>query len=136
MKRVYKCEFCDEVSEDKAQIIEHEKECGYNPKNTIDDEVIIKLSRIKYSVDEAITYILLTDYNDKLNYFYEECDRATSSNCVASIYQKKDDIKGLISRAKRIYREELKWFLKITQRDKPEFIDAIRTYIKEPEFRI
>lgn len=136
MKQVYKCEFCDEVSEDKAQIIEHEKECGHNPKNKINDEIIKKLSRIKTSVEDAILHVLLTDYNNKLDYFYDECDRATNKNCVASIYEQKDEIQYLISRAKSIDKKELNWFLDITKRDKPEFIDAIRTYIKEPEFRV
>ena len=45
MKRVYKCEFCDEISEKESEILEHEKICGYNPKNEINDEVVLKLSR-------------------------------------------------------------------------------------------
>lgn len=136
MEQVYKCEFCDEISKNKAEIEKHEKECGYNPKNKINDEIIKKLSRVKESVEDAIMYVILTDYNNKLDYFYDECDRATNKNCVASIYEQKDEIQYLISRAKRIEKEEIKRFLKITKRDKPEFIEAIRTYIKEPEYRI
>lgn len=136
MEQVYKCEFCDETSKNKAEMEKHEKECGYNPKNEINDEIIKKLSRIKKSVEDATMYVLLTDYNNKLDYFYDECDRATRKNCVASIYEQKDEIQYLISSAKRIEKEELKWFLKITKRDKPEFIEAIRTYIRESECRI
>lgn len=136
MKQVYKCEFCDEISNNKAEMEKHEKECGYNPKNEINDEVVKKLSRIKSSIEEATIYILLTDYENKLDYFYDECDRATTRNCVASIYEQKNEIQYLISRAKRIKKEGLKYFLGITKRDKPEFIEAIRTYIKEPECRV
>lgn len=136
MKKVYKCEFCDEVSEYEKQIIEHEKICGYNPKNKIDNEVIKKLSSIRNSFEDAIIYILLTDYKNDLEFFYDEYERATETNCIASIYEEKERIQYLISRAKNIEKQELKWFLDITKRDKPEFINAIRTYIEMPEFRI
>lgn len=136
MKQVFKCEYCEEISENKTEIEEHEKQCGYNPKNEIDNKTILKLSGIPESVEDAIIYVLLADYKKDLNYFFDEFDRATSRNCVASIYKKKSYIKGIISRAKGIEKEEFKWFMNITQRDKPEFIEAIRTYIKEPEFRV
>lgn len=136
MKQVYKCEFCKEISENKKEILNHENICGSNPINTISDEIITKFSRIEKSVEDAMTYVLLSDYKEKLNYFYDEYDRATKTNCLGSIYEQSGKIKGLISRAKRIERNEFKWFMNITQRDKPEFIDAIRTYIREREFRI
>lgn len=136
MKQVYKCEYCEEISEQKIKIEEHENKCGSNPKNRIDDEIILKLSRIKESIDDAITYVLLADYQDKLGYFYTEFDRATETNCLASIYEQKKEIIGLICRAKRIKRSEFKWFMNITERDKPEFIETIRTYIREPECRV
>ena len=72
MKIVYKCEYCDEINENKNEIKNHELKCGYNPKNQIDDEIILKLSRINESVEYAIRYILLKDYEDKLDYFYDE----------------------------------------------------------------
>lgn len=136
MKQVYKCEFCKEISENKKEILSHENICGSNPINTISDEIITKFSRIEKSVEDAMIYVFLSDYKDKLNYFYTEYDRATETNCLGSIYEQSGKIKGLISRAKRIERNEFKWFMNITQRDKPEFIDAIRTYIREREFRI
>ena len=58
MKQVYKCEYCDEISENKLEIQEHEKICGRNPKNKIDDEIILKLSRLNNHVIESLIYIL------------------------------------------------------------------------------
>lgn len=50
--------------------------------------------------------------------------------------EEKKAIEYLISRAKNIEKQELKLFLDITKRDKSEFIEAIKTYIREREFRI
>ena len=44
MKIVYKCEYCDEINENENEIKKHELKCGYNPKNQINDDIILKLS--------------------------------------------------------------------------------------------
>lgn len=137
MKQVYKCEFCDEISKNKIKIQEHEKICGYNPKNKIDNEIVLKISRLYEHVEESLIYILLSEYGKKIDFYIDEFDRATKTNCPASIYENKDELCSILSRAKRIEREsDFKWFMEITKRDNPELIQAIKTYLKEPEFRV
>ena len=136
MKIFYKCEYCDEINENENEIKIHELKCGYNPKNQINDDIILKLSRINEAVEYAIRYILLKDYEDKLDYFYDEFNRATSDNCACSIYNQSRNMKSLIRRTQNIDKKEIDWFFGIVERDNKEFIDAIRTFIKLPQFRI
>lgn len=137
MKAVYKCEYCDKWEETQELIKSHEEICGYNPKNEITDEMVLKLSRVYEHIYDSLIYILTEDYDTKLDFYSDEFERATKNNCPASIYENKEEIGNLIYRSKNIQREsDFNWFKKITKRDNPELIQAIRTYFKYPEYRV
>lgn len=137
MKIVYECEFCDETSEDKEKILLHEKSCGSNPKNKIKDETVLKLSRIQEHFIDSLIYVLLNDFTEeRLEFYNEEFVRATRTNCSASIYENKEALKNVFIDVRHFRHNETKYFKDITSRDNPELIDAIRTYLREPEYRI
>ena len=137
MKQVYKCEFCEEISEDKETILKHEKECGSNPKNKITNEMVLKLSRIYEHFEDSLIYVLLQDYTKKdIDFYIDEFDRAQNNNCPASIFENKRELDNILRRRIQIDRECRTWFENLTKRDNPELISAIRSYLKEPEYRI
>ena len=137
MKKVYKCEFCDEIMEDKIEMNKHEIECGSNPKNKIKDEIVIKLSRIYDHFIDSLVYVLLNDFKEEKIKFYEgEFERASRNNCPASVNENKREMESVFIDVKHFRYNETKYFKDITLRDNPEFIESIRTYLKEPEFRI
>lgn len=137
MKLVYKCEYCDEILENKNEMSKHEIECGSNPSNKISDETVIKLSRIQDHFIDSLVYVLLNDFKKETIEFYEEeFERASRNNCPASVNENKREMRNVFTDVKHFRYNETKYFKDITLRDNPEFIDAIRTYLKEPEFRI
>lgn len=136
MKTVYKCEYCDEISEDYKAINKHELKCGHNPKNQINDKNIYKIAITKNKFEDALVYVLLNDYFDKLDYFSKELGRVDTHNCQAVIFENTGYLKHLIYRVNRLEKKEIKWFNEITERDCIELINAIRTCIKLPVFRI
>lgn len=131
MKQVYKCEYCSTIGEDKKLIEEHEEECGSNPKNKISDKTLIKLSRLKDILDDVIEYLFLTKYKDKRIFFKDEVIRANQNNCPASVYEQSNNLRCLLGRSWRTQKEDLKWFLKITERDYKDIIEAITKYLEE-----
>lgn len=138
MKKIYKCEFCDKISNSKEDILEHEKICGYNPKNEISDEIVIKLSRIYNHLGESLIYIITQYFSNKIDLYLKEFDRATTTNCPASVWENKDLLRSILVKSKRLKNglDDWKYFSKITERDNPELIEAIKIYLKEPEYRI
>ena len=125
-----------EISEKESEILEHEKICGYNPKNEINDEVVLKLSRLFNHMEESLIYVLIMDHEKNIDFYRDEFERATKTNCPASIYENKENLSYILTKAKRIRREkDFNWFMNITRRDNPEFIQAIITYLREPEYR-
>lgn len=137
MKKVYKCEYCDEISDNAENIIKHEKNCGNNPENKINDETVVKLARFFGHCEDCIEYVLLEDFADKLDYIESEFDRATKNNCPCAVYDQKTKMRNLIIdiRGLRENKSE-KWFKGLVERDNPELIEAIRAYFKNPEYRI
>ena len=132
MKQVYKCEYCSWVfDEDKSVVEKHEEECGGNPKNKITDETLIKLSRLRDILDDVIVYLFLTKYKDKRIFFKDEVLRASNKNCPASVYEQANNLRCLLGRSWRIQREDLKWFLNITERDYKDIIEAIIKFLEE-----
>lgn len=138
MKKLYKCEFCSKISNSKEDILEHEKICGYNPKNEISDEIVIKLSRIYNHLGESLIYIITQYFSDKIDLYLKEFDRATTTNCPESVWKNKDLLRSILGKSKRLKNglDDWKYFSKITERDNPELIEAIKIYLKEPEYRI
>ena len=138
MKTVYKCEYCDIWSEEERLIKSHEEECGYNPKNKIADEMVLKLSRINSHFKESLIYVLTEDFNKDLEFYNNEFERATTSNCPASIYDNKTEMTNLLFYCKAIQKDksDFNYFKRIIKRDNPELIQTIRTYFKEPEYRV
>ena len=136
MKQVYQCEYCDKILENSIEMNKHEKECGSNPKNRIDDEIVIKLSRIYEHFKDGLIYVLLEDFDEKTICFYEkEFERATRNNCPASIFENKKELKSIFIDVNHFRNNETKYFKDITRRDNFEFINSIRTFLREPEFR-
>lgn len=136
MKQVYQCEYCNETLENSIEMDKHEKECGSNPKNKISDKVVIKLSRIYEHFKDGLIYVLLEDFDEEIISFYEnEFERATSNNCPASVFENKRELKDVFIDVNHFRYNETKYFKDITKRDNFEFIKAIRTFFKEPEFR-
>ena len=136
MKQVYQCEYCDEILENSIEMSKHEKECGSNPINEINDEIVIKLSRIYEHFKDGLIYVLLEDFDEKTINFYEnEFERATSDNCPASVFENKRELKNIFIDVNHFRYNETKYFKDITKRDNFEFIKAIRIFFKEPEFR-
>ena len=132
MKQVYKCEYCRWVfDEDKSVVEKHEEECGGNPKNKITDETLIKLSRLRDIFDDVVTYLFLTKYKDKRIFFKDELERANNKNCPASVYEQSNNLRCLLGSSWRIQREDLKWFLSITERDYKDIIEAVIKYLEE-----
>ena len=136
MKQVYQCEYCDEILENSIEMKKHEGECGSNPKNKINDEIVIKLSRIFEHFKDGLAYVLLEDFDEKTMEFYEnEFERASSNNCPASVFENKRELKDVFIDVKYCRYNETKYFKDMTKRDNFEFIEAIRTFLREPEFR-
>ena len=138
MKTVYKCEYCDKWEETEELIIEHEEKCGYNPKNEITDEMVLKLSRINEHFEDSLIYVLTEDFNEDLKYYSKEFERSTTNNCPASIYEEKTKMINLLFYCKAIQKDKnnFNYFKRVTKIDNPELIQAIRTYFREPEFRV
>lgn len=137
MKQVYKCEFCDEIIEDEGEMNKHEIKCGSNPKNKIKDEIVIKLSRAYKHFKDSLVYVLLNDFKkEKIEFYEREFERASTNNCPASVYENKKELKDIFIDVKHFRYNETKYFTDMTKRDNPEFIEAIRVFLREPEFRI
>lgn len=137
MKQVYQCEYCDEILENRDEMSKHEKKCGRNPKNRIDNETVIKLSRIYGHFTDSLIYVILNDFSEeKIKFYDNEFERATNNNCPASIYENKRKIHNVFVSVDYFRRNETNYFNKITKRDNPELIEAIRTFLREPEYRI
>lgn len=133
MRTVYKCEYCETYTKQKTVMKNHEEKCGYNPQNKITDELVLKLSRINEDFIDSLIYVLTEDFNNDLDHFNEEFERATTRNCPASIYENKKEIINLLYRCKTKQSDtnDFKWFKKITKKDNSELIRAIREYLKK-----
>lgn len=132
MKTVYKCEYCETCAKEKTLIEKHEEKCGYNPKNKITDKVVLKLSRINEDFIDSLMYVLIEDFNNDLKFYNNEFERATRTNCPASIYENKGDMTNILYRCKVMQndKDNFKYFKEINKRDNSELIQAIRTYLK------
>lgn len=132
MKTVYKCEYCETYAGNKTLVEKHEEKCGYNPKNKITDNMVLKLSRINEDFIDSLIYVLIEDFNNYLEFYNNEFERATRTNCPASIYENKGDMANLLYRCKVMQKDKdnFKYFKKINKRDNSELIHAIRTYLK------
>ena len=76
MKRVYKCDFCDNIFESESEAEIHEKRCGHNPNNKINDKVVFRLSMIYDSLRKIIAGALYDVANDELDFLYTETEIA------------------------------------------------------------
>lgn len=102
MKQVYKCDFCDEVFSNKTEAEEHEKRCGYNPKNKINDKLVFRLSMIVESLSKILACALNEIAEDELDWLYCETDRATRTNCPFMIYKHKNIMLRVLREAKLV----------------------------------
>ena len=128
MIKVNKCSFCDKISQSEEEIRKHELICGHNPKNEINDEMLIKISKLKYDYEDALTYVLLNDYYDKLEFFRKELDRASVTNCPVYVLENVKFLKSIINRVFRLEEEkEIKWFNSLCEKGVNKFIEAIRS---------
>ena len=100
MKQVYKCDFCDEVFPNKTEAEEHEKRCGYNPENKINDKLVFRLSMIFESMLQILACALNEIAEDELDWLYCEVDRATQTNCPFTISRHKNKMLCVLREAK------------------------------------
>ena len=87
MKQVYKCDFCDNIFETKADAEIHEERCGRNPNNKINDKVVFRLSMIYESLQRIIACALYEVAEENLDFLYAETERADQNNCPYTIKQ-------------------------------------------------
>ena len=105
MKRVYKCDFCDEVFSSEAEAETHENQCGYNPKNKINDKFVFRLSMIYEALSNIIACALCEVAQDELNWLYSETDRATETNCPFMINRHKQKMLWVLKDAQTVKRK-------------------------------
>ena len=99
--------------------------------------MVLKLSRIYEHFEDSLIYVLLQDYTKKdIDFYIDEFDRAQNNNCPASIFENKRELDNILRRRTQIDRECRTWFENLTKRDNPDLISEIRSYLKEPEYRI
>ena len=72
MKQVYKCDFCDNIFESEAEAEIHEKRCGHNPNNKINDKLVFRLSMIYESLPKIIACALYEVAKNELDFLYKE----------------------------------------------------------------
>lgn len=102
MKQVYKCDYCDEVFPSEAEAEKHEKQCGYNPKNKINDKLVFRLSMIYETIPKIIACSLCEVAEDELDWLYSEAERATETNCPFMINQHKGKMLWVLRAAKDV----------------------------------
>lgn len=130
MKQVYQCEYCDETSISRNEMIKHEKYCERNPENKINNEIVLKLSRIKDDFIDSLIYVLLNDYKEKdIKFYSDEFKRATDRNCPASIYENKNMMYSIFSKVVYFRKNETRYFNERIKKDNSELIKAIRSYM-------
>lgn len=105
MKQVYKCDYCDKVFSSEAEAEGHEKQCGYNPKNNINDKLVFRLSMIYETLSKIIACSLCEVAEDELDWLYSETDRATETNCPFTINQHKGKMLWVLREAKDVKRK-------------------------------
>lgn len=128
MKRVYKCDYCDECFSNETEAIAHEDECGRNPKNKIKDRIVFRLAMIFHSLPTIIACALHEVAADELDYLYQETERAGSCNCSFMINEHKSKMLWAISRARdvtRKHRGRNSCTYKDVAKDNPELLKAV-----------
>lgn len=107
MKQVYKCDFCDEVFLNSVEAEIHEGNCGYNPKNKINDKLLFRLSMIYHSFDEIIACALYEVAKDHLGFLHAETERASSTNCVYTINKYKGRMLLALNAAETVDKKQI-----------------------------
>ena len=105
MKQVYKCDFCNEVFSSETEAEAHEKQCGYNPTNKLNDKLTFRLSMIYETLSKIIACALCEVAEDELDFLYSETNRASETNCPFTIYQHKGKMLWVLSEAKTVKRK-------------------------------
>lgn len=121
MKQVYKCDFCDKVFPSETEAEAHEKQCGYNPKNKINDKLVFRLSMIYETLSKIIACSLHEVAKDELDWLYSEAERATETNCPFTIKQHKNQMLYVLKVAKDVKR-------KYEGRNSSAYRDVIKEY--------
>ena len=133
MKQVYKCDFCDQVFTHSVEAKMHEEICGYNPKNKINDKLLFRLSMIYDSLDNIIACAMHEVAKDHLDFLYTETDRASSTNCVYTIYQHKRRMLNALRDAEIVdkkHKGRNSSTYKDVIRENPELFNAIVSTLK------
>ncbi|MBQ7346048.1 MAG: hypothetical protein IJW45_08325 [Oscillospiraceae bacterium] len=105
MKKVYKCDYCEECFANEAEAMDHEDRCGRNPKNQIKDKLVFRLSMLFHSLPTIIACALHEVAADELDYLYRETNRADSHNCCFTIKEQQGKMLYAISRAMDVTRK-------------------------------
>ena len=128
MKRVYKCDYCDECFFNETEAIAHEDKCGRNPKNKIKDRTIFRLSMIFHELPTIIACALHEVAADELDYLYHETERASSCNCPFMIKEQKNKMLFAISEAMNVTRKHSgrnSCTYKDVAKENPELLKAV-----------
>lgn len=102
MKRVYKCDFCNEVFSNETEARMHEERCGYNPQNRVNNSVLFRLSMIYESFPKIVACALHEVAGTELDYLYSEAKRASDTNCFFALKQNQGRILSVLAYAGKV----------------------------------
>jgi len=121
MKKVYKCDFCEDFFSSEEEAEKHEKQCGYNPQNAIKSKLVFRLSMIYETMPRIFASALCEAAESELDFLYSEAKRATETNCAFTIYQHKNKILRDLKEANTIKRKH-------EGRNSSTYKDVVREY--------
>ena len=121
MKLVYKCDFCASFFGNEDEAIDHEKRCGHNPKNRINNKLVFRLSMIFHSFPKIVACALHEVAKDELDFLYAETERADSANCCFTIKENQGRILNALYSAKTVAKKH-------DGRNSSTYNDSIKEY--------
>ena len=135
MKKVFKCDYCGETFATESEAIDHENNCGRNPKNKIINKTIFRLSMIFLEFQEILASAVHKYGVQDFDYLISEIDRASENNCPYMVFENKARIRNCLIEAESIdcKRKGLnRTALQDVEKKYPEILEAATKTLQRP----